>query len=104
MTPAEAWLREHEAGVPPALAAAMRAAVGDEEPVPEALAAAALRLLEALEGGGERREDAYTLLAADALLTCAFEAQAELDPAGIPGLAERYGPAGGIGALPATAG
>lgn len=105
MSPAERWLREHLAEAPPALLAEMVAALASsgqdaEESVPDALAAAALhlyaRLLDA--GRGDRR-DALPLLAADALLTHALEAQAGEDPAGLAAFTERWGGAGRLGEL-----
>jgi hypothetical protein len=61
----------------------------DEFPDPQTLAAAALALLERVtsqpEGG---RELARDLLAADALVTYAFEAQAEQDVNGLVRLAD----------------
>lgn len=58
--------------------------------LPEYLAAVGRQLLEQVAGqpsGG--RELALVLLAADALVTYAFEAQAEADPAGLAALATR---------------
>ncbi|HEX7241957.1 MAG TPA: hypothetical protein VF263_16865, partial [Longimicrobiaceae bacterium] len=92
MTPAEGWIRERLADAPPALLDAMAAALPTDAPsVPDALAAAAAALLEAVARGSGGREDALPLLAADALFTHALEAQAEADPDGIPALAERIG-------------
>jgi hypothetical protein len=69
------------------LAAAATSAAG---PLPDALAAAGLRLLDRVTGkpdGG--RELALDLLAADAFITYAFEAQAEADIEGLTTLAAR---------------
>ena len=90
MSPAELWLRGRDGEVPPALLAQMVAALpADRKPVPEALAAAALDLYAVVHGGAGGREDALPLLAADALFTHAFEAQAEIDPEGIDELVVR---------------
>jgi hypothetical protein len=99
MTAAE-WVRGRLGDAPPALLDAMLAALpGDVRmPVPDALAAGALRLYASLPASG-RREDALPLLAADALFTHALEAQAEADPDGVPALAERIGAAGALGRL-----
>jgi hypothetical protein len=98
---AEQWLRDHLAAAPEGLLGEMVAALpAGEDTVPEALAAGALALYGRVLRGGGGREDALPLLAADALLTHAFEAQAELDP-GIAGFAARWGAAGRLGELAA---
>jgi hypothetical protein len=98
VTPADRWIRERLTDAPPSLLDAMAGALPAEAPsVPEALADGALRLLEAVARGGGGREDALPLLAADALLTHAFQAQAEADPAGVAALAARWGAAGRLG-------
>lgn len=103
MNAAEAWLRERLPDAPPRLLAAMTDALPpDETGIPEALAEAALGILSRLGSLDGGRPDALPLLAADALLTHAFEAQAERDPAGIAVLAERFGGAGRLGALAET--
>lgn len=100
MTPAEAWLRERLAAAPPRLLDAMLEALPPEAlPVPDALAGGALRLYEAVALGSGGREAALPLLAADALLTHAFQAQAEADPDGVAELAARWGGAGRLGTL-----
>lgn len=72
----------------------------DEDlPLPEALAEAALVLYGRVLAGSGGREDALPLLAADALLTHAFEAQAELAPDGIARLADCWGASGRLGEL-----
>jgi hypothetical protein len=63
-------------------------------PVPDVLAGAALALYRRVASGAGGRNDALPLLAADALFTHAFEAQAELDAGGIPALARRWGGSG----------
>jgi hypothetical protein len=98
---AEGWLRERVPDAPPELLATMIAAVDHgPAPVPDALAAGALALYRRVASGGGGREDALPLLAADALLTHAFEAQAEIDPAGLERLASRWGVHGALGGVP----
>jgi hypothetical protein len=103
VTAAEAWVRGRLSGAPPALLEAMLAALPADAAlaVPDALAQAALALYARLAAGegGTRREDALPLLAADALFTHALEAQAEVDPDGVPALAERIGAAGALAGL-----
>ncbi len=100
MSEAAHWLREHVSAAPSRLLDAMIAALpADAATVPDALAEGALALYQAVLQGSGGREDALPLLAADALLTHAFQAQAELDPAGIPELAWRCGGAGWLGEL-----
>jgi hypothetical protein len=67
--------------------------------VAEALACGARLLYREVLAGTGGREDAIVLLAADALLTHAFEAQAESDPAGLAAFAARWGASGEIGRL-----
>ena len=104
MTDAARWLHSRLTGAPPALLEAMLAALPErvDQPVPEALAEGAMSLLAQVRNGSGGREDALPLLAADALFTHALEAQAELDPDGLPAFAERIGAAGAIGALVRT--
>lgn len=95
MSDAARWLRERADGAPDSLLREMTAALpAPAASVPEALAEGAMALYAAVVRGSGGREDALPLLAADALFTHAFQAQAELDPAGLAGLAERYGVAG----------
>ena len=90
MTAAELWLRGRGEGVPPALLRSMLEALPAEEGfVPEALAGAALTLYAQVARGTGDRTDALPLLAADALFTHAFEAQAEIDPLGVDALVVR---------------
>jgi len=104
----ETWLAARLAGAPAELGAAIRdlvdaedlARASDAGPLAERLAAAALAGFEGVlaETAADRksRTAALRLLAADAVLTCAFEAAAE--PGGDPwGLGERLGPAGALG-------
>jgi hypothetical protein len=93
MTRAEllAWLDARRPEAPPTLRAHLRRQLtGGPESLPELLAArgrAALDRVLARPGGG--RELALDLLVADALVTYAFEAQAEQDPRGLAALARR---------------
>jgi hypothetical protein len=98
---AAAWLRGHVAATPPALLDAMLAALDADarESVADALAAAALGLYARLRGGAAERDDALPLLAADALLTHALEAQAEADPDGLAAFCERWGGSGALAGL-----
>jgi len=89
------WLAARRPVPPAALRASLEAVVADAElssPValPDQLALLGRRVLGRVAdrpGGG--RELAVDLLAADAFITYAFEAQAELDTAGLAALAER---------------
>ncbi|HET6762747.1 MAG TPA: hypothetical protein VFH27_03720 [Longimicrobiaceae bacterium] len=104
MSPAEAWLREHLAEAPARLLDAMIAAVATNESasVADALAEGAIALYQRVLAGTGRREDALPLLAADALMTHALEAQAASDPSGIAVFTERWGAAGRLGELAAN--
>ncbi len=88
-----AWLESRSPAPPPALRARLRAVVTDSpELLPQHLAATGARLVQRVaecDGGG--RELALDLLAADALVTYAFEAQAEADVEGLIALAGRVG-------------
>jgi len=85
------WLDAREPAPPAALRAHLEAAVVDgAEPLPQHLARIGGALLARVArhpGGG--RELALDLLAADAFVTYAFEAQAEADAAGLASLAEQ---------------
>ena len=85
------WLDGRRPAPPPALARHLATCVGDgPEPLSGHLAAVGCELLRrvaANPGGG--RELALDLLAADAFVTYAFEAQADADPAGLAALAGR---------------
>lgn len=98
---AESWLVEHTRGAPDRLIQSMIVAVRtvDDAPVPRQLADAALALYANVISAGEGREVALPLLAADALLTHAFEAQAELDPAGLEDFAREHARAAGLARL-----
>ena len=86
-----AWLDARRPAPPEALRACLAAGVADGDlPLPEHLAELGGRSLARVashpEGG---RELALDLLAADAFITYAFEAQAEADVSALAGLAER---------------
>jgi hypothetical protein len=103
-----AWLERRLDGVPAELAAAMRTALERLEPgsaatPAEGLAHVALEELDSVLGAAEQdRRAALRLLAADALLTYAFEAAADPAAGGsaelAERLAERVGPRGALGA------
>ena len=98
MRDAEAWLRERIAGAPPALMQAMIDSLPDEAAsVSEALVQGAVALYQTVAAGSGGREDALPLLAADALLTHAFQARAEEDPSGLSRFAEEVGARGRLG-------
>lgn len=96
------WVEGRLGDVHPELAEAVRRCVGEVREtasatsVAEALADAASAELEAVARGPQDRAAAVRLLAADAVLTYAFEAVAEEggDPSA---LAERVGPRGTLG-------
>jgi len=87
------WLEGRHPEPPAALARHLAGCVGDgggPEPLPGRLAGIGCELLRRVAGnpaGG--RELALDLLAADAFVTYAFEAQADADPAGLARLAGR---------------
>jgi hypothetical protein len=94
------WLRNRLPGAPgPLLDCMIRALPADARDVPEALATAALSLYARVLDSSGGREDALPLLAADALLTHMFQAQAETDPDGVSDLATRWGAEGRLGDL-----
>jgi hypothetical protein len=71
----------------------------DPPTVADALAEGAIALYARVLAGTGRREDALPLLAADALMTHALEAQAAADPLGLAAFSERWGAAGRLGEL-----
>lgn len=86
-----AWLDGRRPVPPPTLREHLRALVQDTpgngpNHLADAGVALLARVLDRPEGG---RELALDLLAADALVTYAFEAQAEVDTAGLAALARR---------------
>ena len=88
-----AWLSGRRPVPPKALGARLAEAVGDEAGSPAVtLAAVGGRLLGTVaRAPSQDRGHALDLLAADALVTYAFEAQAEADVRGLARLAERIG-------------
>lgn len=90
MSIAREWLEGRLEGAPPTLVGTMMAALPAAAPtVADALVTGALELYGRVARSSGGREDALPLLAADALFTHAFEAQAEVDPSAIPALADR---------------
>ncbi|HUE96632.1 MAG TPA: hypothetical protein VMN39_08230 [Longimicrobiaceae bacterium] len=100
MTPGE-WLSGRLEDAPAHLRDAMVEAAGRSARanVAEALAEAALALYGRVIAGSGGRADAFPLLAADALLTHAFEAQAELAPDDLGTFAKHWGGEGRLGDL-----
>ena len=104
------WLEPRLRGAPPELASAVRELLGegdaDAEAIPTRLAEAALRGFDEVLGDTRpdpaSRRAALRLLAADASLTCAFEAAADLRLGAVE-LADRLGPGGRLGAALAAA-
>jgi hypothetical protein len=85
-----AWLEARSEGAPAALRHRVRLYFDSNSPgggLPEDLAAAAMRALEVTMHADGSRATALDLLAADALVTMALQAKAELDPAGLAGFA-----------------
>lgn len=83
MTDLARWLAERRQGAPRGLRRALDEAVAGadgEGAIPDRLAAAGLGALRRAARGGGDRSTALALLAADALLTYAFEAAAEAGP------------------------
>jgi len=95
------WLERRLRSTPPELLQAMLAVIpsdGSEfRAAPDALAEGAMKLYRAAFHGLGAREDALSLLAADALFTHAFQAQAEMDPGNLAQFAERWGGSGQLG-------
>ncbi|MCG8467848.1 MAG: hypothetical protein MJB57_06495 [Gemmatimonadetes bacterium] len=101
-SPASVWLDERLSEVPTDLADAVRALVRTVDiEGPDDLASAALEGFERMAGADDARTGALELLAADALLTYAFEAAADPGLGGTraraEALADTFGPAGLIG-------
>ncbi|HWZ27330.1 MAG TPA: hypothetical protein VNX15_02125 [Gemmatimonadales bacterium] len=86
-----AWLSGRRPVPPKALAERLTETVGDEAGAPPAtLAGLGARVLDRVaQATPQDRRQALDLLAADALVTYAFEAQAEADVRGLSRLAER---------------
>src|SRR5262245_8698279 len=77
------WLDQHTSHAPAALRARVRehvGPIGTHDPLPVALAAAGRRALERVVAHPGDRSVALDLLAADALVTLALLAQAQLTP------------------------
>ncbi len=101
----ERWLDGRLDGAPPELARDVRALIrgtGDDardehaDAIADLLARAGLAGLDEIVQGGGGRETALRLLAADAALTLAFEAAAELG-GDVSLLCRRIGPSGELG-------
>lgn len=92
----EAWVERRTAGAPAALHARVRQwlRAAPEDPWPERLARAAGAALDRVIAGSGDRAVALDLLAADALVTLALEAQADEDPARLEAFARRMRPGG----------
>lgn len=107
--PAEAWIRRRAGSVPEELSREVQACLASVPPGSascgqgERLAAAALRTLDDVAAGPGDREAALRLLAADASLTYAFEAAAELGE-DVLALADGLGVRGALGDRLAEAG
>lgn len=96
----EAWIREYLEGAPTPLLEAMVAALPADAPSDQdALAEGAVTLYQQVLAGNGGRDDALPLLAADALLTHAFQACAERDPDALAAFAETWGGGGRLGAV-----
>lgn len=97
-----AWLESRRPAPPAALAACLAAAVTDAAlPLAEHLAVLGQRLLTRVAGRPEGgRELALELLAADAFVTYAFEAQAEADVARVAPLADAVAKGAGVAGGP----
>lgn len=94
MSDAEGWIRERFPDAPPELLDCMSHAVSTHPgALADALARGALELYARVARGSGGREDALPLLAADALLTHAFEALAEAELDGVETAAVEWGPA-----------
>lgn len=101
MSVARKWLEDRLAQAPPTLLATMVSALpGTEATVADELGRAAIVLYERVAAGIGERRDALPLLAADALLTHAFEAAAEgAGETEVEALAARWGVAGELNRL-----
>lgn len=95
MTASDAWLTRREAGLPASLAKCMRGYFDRHvsDALPERLAHAGLDALRSALQRPDERASAIDLLAADALLTAAFEAAAEEGAAVVDRLAAATAPA-----------
>jgi len=97
------WLAVRLDGTPPELAAAVRGllAASGREPTAERMVEAAIDTFERVPAASQERAIAIDLLAADALLTYAFEAAADCTLGGsfeqVMRLARAAGPVGELG-------
>lgn len=89
---AEGWLVDRIGDAPDHLVSLMLEAIrlAESTTIPERLAEGALLLYKRVVAGNGDRADAFPLLAADALLTHAFQAMAEADPGKIQEFADRW--------------
>jgi hypothetical protein len=85
------WCEARLAETPPELAVRVREfiAVAPRSRLPDRLAHAARRALARAAAGGNDRDAALDLLAADGLVTLALAAQVEVDVGGLEGFAAR---------------
>jgi len=90
------WLARREPAPPETLRVRLAAYVTDREaPLPDHLALEGGALLASVAASSDAgRDRALDVLAADAFVTYAFEAQAEVDVTGLTALAERLGDGG----------
>jgi hypothetical protein len=96
-TDRQAWLASRRPVPPDGLRAHLAAAAGGDGVAPEALARTGVALLRrVVTAPAAGRELALDLLAADAFVTYAFEAQAEVDPQGLGALADRLARGGDL--------
>ena len=98
------WLEERLAVIPTELAGAVRDLMrgcGWDEPTPERMARCALETFERVASTSQTRTGALELLAADAVLTYAFESVSDPQLGGSAtaamALAHAWGPSGEIG-------
>lgn len=100
MRAGERWIRERLTGAPPALLDEMIAALPEQAPSDaDALAEAAISLYSRVLRGTGAREDALPLLAADALLTHAHQAYAEVGLGALEEFTLLWSRAGGTGEM-----
>jgi hypothetical protein len=101
MTSARGWIEVHLTTAPAELLAVMLRAIPNPEPFDkaEALAAGAVALYTQVVAGAGARDAALSLLAADALLTHAFEVQAQREPQKLSEFAARWGGRGELASV-----
>ncbi len=96
------WLHRRLSESPEPLRRGLEEEIGRLEPgedIPDALLAAACRVLDGARAGLDRREAAIDLLVADGLLTLACEASARSDPGRLEERCRDMGPGGELGRL-----